>query len=129
MPQIRKFCFWLKAVAAFIFLSDMIGLLPICIVLAFLLRLPAPSMTKEMKLWSRITCVSVELFTKIRIIETLEREKTYGLITFSYFIIFCLNVAVISLFKFFLFLFLFMALAIRNLKKRKDIFGLMNRKY
>ncbi|GFS61603.1 hypothetical protein NPIL_394351 [Nephila pilipes] len=50
-----------EAVAAFVYLPGMIALLPISIALAFLPRLPAPCVTKEMSLWTNITCVPVEL--------------------------------------------------------------------
>ncbi|GFT22879.1 hypothetical protein NPIL_566671 [Nephila pilipes] len=45
---------------------DMITLLPICIGLAFLRRLPAPCVTKEICLWTNIPFAPIELSTEIR---------------------------------------------------------------
>ncbi|GFT58193.1 hypothetical protein NPIL_631731 [Nephila pilipes] len=50
----------------FVYLPGMIALLPICIALAFLPKLPAPCVTKEMSLWTNTTCIPVDLSTEIR---------------------------------------------------------------
>ncbi|GFS82436.1 hypothetical protein NPIL_277241 [Nephila pilipes] len=44
----------------------MIALLPICITLAFLPKLPALCVTKDMRPWINITCVPVDLSTEAR---------------------------------------------------------------
>lgn len=79
MEEIIVFCIYLTNLDGrqwlfFVYLPDMIALMPICIALAFLLTLPVPYMTKETSLWTDTTCKCVEPFM----------EKTYGAITLVY---------------------------------------------